>query len=236
MADVIKGRIRSIEGDLPSNINTFLEMEMLTDIIRLATRLSRDHKDTSYNARKLECQILLLQAYNRMYANNSGETIAYLKNNELIRNEINEAFNIVPNAMTLVAVPASNAFREAFRSILRPGGPFPPLPVPFSIGLTGPGATDDRLRQNIINMFGSGGENILRFLTPANMVIYAPGMFARYQAMYGSSYPVSVIEFGNNIMDYLVHKGGKKHSVTKKRKSMSKRRKNSRKSNKQRRR
>ena len=235
----LKGRIDELYKDLPNKQGNLIIMEMLSDIIRSATRLSREYNDNSYNARKSECQTLILQAYDSLYAMNPLQTIAYLEQNNLIRDEVNEAFNVVPNAMTLVAVPASNAFREAFRRILRPGGPFPPLPVPVTVGRTGPGATDDTLRQNIINTFGAGagGENLLRHLTPANMVMYAPGMYARYQARYNATYPVTVIEFGNNILDYLLHKvGGKKQrrSVVKRRKSVSKKRKNKRKSNKQR--
>lgn len=233
----LRGRINELYADLPNKQGNLILMEMLSDIIRSATRLSREYNDNSYNARKLECQTLLLQAYDNLYAINPRGTIAYLEQHNLIRDEINQAFNVVPNAMALVAVAASNAFREAFPRILRPGGPFPPLPVPIVVGLTGPGATDDTLRQNIINMFGSGGENILRHLTAANMGIYAPGMYARYQARYGATYPVTVVQFGNNMLDYLVHKvGGKKQrrSITKKKKTASNRRKNGRKSNKRR--
>jgi len=234
----LKGRINELYEDLPRYQGNLILMEMLSDIIRAATRLSREYNDNSFNARKSECQTLLLQAYDNLYAMNPQGTIAYLQANDLIRDEINEAFNIVPNAMALVAVAASNAFRQAFRKILRPGGPFPPLPVPVIVGRSGPGATDDSLRQNIINMFGAGGENILRHLTPANMGMYAPGMYARYQARYAATYPVTVIEFGNNILDYLLHKGGGKkqrRTIIKKRKSLSKKRKNGRKSNKRRR-
>lgn len=233
----LKGRIDELYADLPNKQGNLILMEMLSDIIRSATRLSKEYNDNSYNARKSECQTLLLQAYDNLYTINPRGTIAYLEQHYLIRDEINEAFNVVPNAMALVAVAASNAFREAFPRILRPGGPFPPLPVPVIVGRTGPGATDDTLRQNIINMFGAGGENILRHLTPANMVMYAPGMYARYQARYAAIYPVTVVEFGNNILDYLLHKvGGKKkrHSIIKKRKSISKKIKNGRKSNKRR--
>ena len=232
----LKGRIDELYADLPNKQGNLILMEMLSDIIRSATRLSREYNDNSYNARKSECQTLLLQAYDNLYAINPRGTIAYLEQHYLIRDEINEAFNVVPNAMALVAVAASNAFREAFPRILRPG-PFPPLPVPVIVGRTGPGATDDTLRQNIINMFGAGGENILRHLTPANMVMYAPGMYARYQARYAAIYPVTVVEFGNNILDYLLHKVGgknKRRSIIKKRKSASNRRKNGRKSNKRR--
>lgn len=236
MAQLI-GRINDLYADLPRYQGKLILMEMLSDIIRAATRLSREYNDNSYNARKSECQTLLLEAYNNLYAMNPQGTIAYLEQHYLIRDEINEAFNVVPNAMALVAVAASNAFREAFRKILRPGGPFPPLPVPFIVGRTGPGATDDSLRQKIIDTFGAGGENILRHLTPANMSMDAPGMYARYQAKYAATDPVqvTVIEFGNNILDYLLHKvGGKKQrrSIIKKRKSISKKRKNGRKSNK----
>lgn len=238
MAQLI-GRINDLYADLPRYQGNLILMEMLSDIIRSATRLSTEYNDNSYNARKSECQTLLLQAYNNLYAMNPQGTIAYLQANDLIRDEMNEAFNVVPNAMALVAVAASNSFREAFRKILRPGGPFPPLPVPFIVGRTGPGATDDILRQKIINTFGTGGENLLQHLTPANMSIYAPRMYARYRAKYAAIDPVQVtgIEFGNNILDYLQHKGGGKkqrRSIIKKRKSISKKRKNGRKSNKRR--
>ena len=237
MAQLI-GRIQELRKDLDAERyqgNPIL-MEMLSDIIRSVNRLSSEYNDNRYSEIKPEYQLRLLQTYNALYERDPQGTIAYLQQNVLIRDEINEAFNVVPNAMALVAVTASNAFREAFRKILRPG-PFPPLPVPIVVGLTGPGATDYTLRQNIINMFGAGGENLLRHLTAANMGIYAPGMYARYQARYGAFYPVTVVQFGNNILDYLVHKvGGKKQrrSIIKKRKSNSKKRKNGRKSNKRR--
>lgn len=245
---ILKDRIEQIYADLPKSYVTLsrdegdfqeklILMQMLSDIIRTATRLFREYGDHSYNSKKSFCQTLLLQAYNNLYAMNPQGTISYLQENYLIRDEINEAFNIVPNAMALVTVPASNAFREAFRKILRPGGPFPPLPVPFIVGRSGPGATDDSLRQKIIDMFGAEGENILPRLTSANMGAYAPEMYARYQARYAATdpVPVTVIEFGNNILDYLLHKGGGKkqrRSIIKKRKSLSKKRKNRRKSNK----
>ena len=236
MAQLV-GRIQDLRKDLDAERyqgNPIL-MEMLSDIIRSVNRLSSEYNDNRYSAIKPENQIRLLETYNTLYARDPQGTIDYLRLHDLIRDEINEAFNVVPNAMALVAVPASNAFREAFPRILHRGGPFPPLPVPVVVGLTGPGARDDTLRQNIINMFGAGGENLLQHLTPANMVMYAPGMYARYQARYGAIYPVTVVQFGNNILDYLVHKvGGKKQrrSIIKKRKSISKKRKNGRKSNK----
>ena len=109
-----------------------------------------------------------------------------------------------------------------------------------------PGSTDDKLRENIVALFGPGptGNNSLSSLTISNMLTRGPAMYATYtQSFVGLQHPVTQFQFMNNLNDYLEHRGGRKkqrrsvrRSVIKKRKSMSKKRKNGRKSNKKQRR
>jgi hypothetical protein len=103
------------------------------------------------------------------------------------------------------------------------------------------GATDQKLRENIIELFGPGptGNNTLSSLTNQNMAARAPAMYATYTQSFGLQHPVTLDHFSNNLNDYLKYRGGRKkqrRSVIKKRKSMSKKRKNGRKSNKKQRR
>jgi hypothetical protein len=103
------------------------------------------------------------------------------------------------------------------------------------------GAKDQTLRENIITMFGPTGDNTLSLLTLQTMAANAPTMHATYnQSPLGLRHQVTLVDFSNNLMDYLRYRtGGRKkqrRSVIKKRKSMSKKRKNGRKSNKKQRR
>lgn len=101
-------------------------------------------------------------------------------------------------------------------------------------------AKDQKLRENIIAVFGPTGDNTLSLLSTQNMAVRAPVMYATYtQSPLGLGHPVTFISFSNNLIDYLKYRGGRKkqrRSVIKKRKSMSKKRKNGRKSNKKQRR
>jgi hypothetical protein len=105
-------------------------------------------------------------------------------------------------------------------------------------------ATDQTLREIIIDIFGFTGNNTLSLLSSSNILLRGPAMYATYnQSSLGRTHPVTLDNFMSNLQDYLNHKGGRKkqkcsvrrsvrHSIIKKRKSMSKKRKNGRKSNK----
>lgn len=94
-----------------------------------------------------------------------------------------------------------------------------------------PGARDDTLRENILQLFGSALKQApMSYFSQQNVL---EGMYKTYVSTYG---PVDKKEFVANISDYFVHKGGRRRSVIKRRKSISKKRKNRRKTNKKQRR
>lgn len=94
-----------------------------------------------------------------------------------------------------------------------------------------PGARDDTLRENILQLFGSALKHApMSYFSQPNVL---EGMYKTYVNRYGN---VEKEKFTANIGDYFVNKGGRRRSVTKRRKSISKKRKNRRKTNKKQRR
>ena len=104
----------------------------------------------------------------------------------------------------------------------RPLPPAPPAAAAVFAAPAAPGALNQELREDILRIFGPGGENILRHLTSANLSIYLKGgMFLRYQRDCTGKglFPVTEGEFVANINDFIKtrdNKGGRKY----KRKSM----------------
>ena len=104
--------------------------------------------------------------------------------------------------------------------------PLPPAPPAAAavFAAPAPGAVNQELREDILRIFGPGlrGENILRHLTSANLIIYLNrGMFLRYQRDCNERgvLPVSEADFVANLHDFIKtrdNKGGRKY----KRKSM----------------
>jgi len=102
--------------------------------------------------------------------------------------------------------------------------PLPPAPPAAAavFAAPAPGAVNQELREDILRIFGLGGENILQHLTAANYMIYVKrGMFLRYQRDCDGRgvLPVSKADFIANLYDLIKmsdNKGGRKN----KRKSM----------------
>jgi len=208
-AKSLKGRIRGAEQSLQDvqqrndPVEQFLQLELMSDIIRCADRLNElnrmnpqetllsEREIAVYNTAKENNQKNILFYYDTLNNVNAAATTEYLRNNPLIREQIAAAVATIPPTASSVYRNAVAAFTAAFHA-----------PVV-------PGARNDKLRENIISQFGQNGENLLRRLTPANFMIYFPGMYARYQQRYG---PVSQEEFINNVRDYLMYKeGGRKY-------------------------
>ena len=101
----------------------------------------------------------------------------------------------------------------------RPPPPSPAAAAAVFAAPSAPGAVNGDLREEILRIFGKEGENILRHLTSANLIIYLNGgMYKRYQR---TGNPVPEAEFVANLKDYITErdrdkKGGRKN----KRKSM----------------
>ena len=208
-ADALKGRIRGAEQSLQDvqqrndPVEQFLQLELMSDIIRCTDRLNElnrmnpqemlldDREIALYNTKKEDNQKNILFYYDTLNNLNAAATTEYIRNNPLIRDQLAAAVATIPPRASSVYRNAVAAFAAAFQA-----------PVV---------SVNDKLRENIISQFGQNGENLLRHLTPGNYMMYFPGMYARYQQMYGHG-PVSQEEFINNVRDYLMYKeGGRKY-------------------------
>lgn len=108
----------------------------------------------------------------------------------------------------------------------------PPISQQQVLPPTLPGARDNTLRENILELFGTAlKQEPISYFSQPNVL---EGMYDTYVKRHGH---VDKTKFLANISDYFVHKnGGRRRSVIKRRKSMSKKRKNRRKTNKKQRR